>query len=69
MNLKDWQKQILYKERFMKLKRVIQFNGAEILETTPGSFTALPNTPSFYGSRKFNSLEKAKHYLRQWQRK
>jgi hypothetical protein len=53
----------------MKLKRVIQFNGAEILETTPGSFTALPNTPSFYGSRKFNSLEKAKHYLRQWQRK
>ena len=53
----------------MKIKRVIQYAGAEILETQPGLFTALPNTPSFYGSRKFNSLEKAKFYLKQWQRK
>jgi len=65
--MQDWQKQILYKEGFMKLKRVIQYAGAEIIETVPGSFTALPNTPSFYGSRKFNSL--AKFYLKQWQRK
>ena len=67
--MKDWQKQLLYKEGYMKIKRVIQYAGAEIIETSPGLFTALPNTPSFYGSRKFNSLEKAKFYLKQWQRK
>jgi len=52
----------------MKLKRVIQYAGAEIIETQPGLFTALPNTPSFYGSRQFKNLAKAKFYLKQWNR-
>tara|TARA_B110000285_G_scaffold157865_1_gene176116 strand:- start:1709 stop:1915 length:207 start_codon:yes stop_codon:yes gene_type:complete len=66
--MQDWQKQILYKESFMKLKRVIQYAGAEIIETQPGLFTALPNTPSFHGSRQFKNLAKAKFYLKQWNR-
>lgn len=53
----------------MKIKRVIQHAGAEIIETQPGLFTALPNTPSFYKSRQFKNLAKAKHYLTQWNRK